>query len=418
MSGVTRLFNLCRLCAVPILVGLAGIVVLGTGAYASRGMQLDSPAATQAALRAALFEQRRAEQRSKRLEAEAARATVAADRARREAAALAARVQQAEAGIAAAEARIALADLERAALREDLGREQGPLVRLTAALQQLTRRPVVLSVLRPGSVRDVVYTRAMLASAVPAVEQRTAGLRTSLARSRALRLAALRAAEDLRGEQASLAARRRELAAVENRQRLASRDAGGGAAREAERALALAEEARDLDALVGELGRAGDLRRRLAALPGPVLRPPQPELARTATVPLADVGPRLDRAATPPAPYILPVAGRTVAGFASPSPAGPATGLTLAPRPGAQVVAPAAGRVAFAGPYRGYGRIVIIEHRGGWTSLVTGLARADVRVGESLVGGAPLGVAGQRRPAVSLELRREGEPVNPLQFVG
>ena len=194
MSGVTRLFNLCRLCAVPILVGLAGSAVLGTGAYATRGMQLDSPAATQAALRAALFEQRRAEQRSKRLDAEAARATVAADRAQREAAALAARVQQAEAGIAAAEARIALADLERAALREDLGREQGPLVRLTAALQQLTRRPVVLSVLRPGSVRDVVYTRAMLASAVPAVEQRTAGLRTSLARSRALRLAALRAA--------------------------------------------------------------------------------------------------------------------------------------------------------------------------------------------------------------------------------
>ena len=74
--------------------------------------------------------------------------------------------------------------------------------------------------------------------------------------------------------------------------------------------------------------------------------------------------------------------------------------------------------MAFAGPYRGYGRIVIIEHPGGWTSLVTGLARADVMVGEELVLGAPLGIAAQVDPQVTLELRRGGEPVNPLRFVG
>ena len=414
MSSVTRPLFLFCLCAMPIAAGTA---LLGVNAQAALGVQSDGPA-TQAALRAALAGQRRAEQRSERLEAEAARATVSADRAAREAAALAARVQQAEAGIAAAEARIALADRERAALREHLGREQGPLVRLTGALQQLSRRPVVLSVLRPGSVRDLVYTRAMLASAVPAVQQRTAGLRTRLARSRALRLEAVRAAEDLRTDQASLAVRRRELAAIENRQRLASREAGGGAAREAERALALAEEARDLDGLIDELGRAGDMRRRLAALPGPVLRPPQPELASSQPAPLAEARTSAARAGAPPTPFVLPVAGRTVSGFGAPSAAGRATGLTLAPRAGALVVAPAAGRVAFAGPYRGYGRIVIIEHRGGWTSLVTGLARIDVAVGESLVGGAPLGVAGQRQPVVSLELRRGDEPVNPLLFVG
>ncbi len=61
---------------------------------------------------------------------------------------------------------------------------------------------------------------------------------------------------------------------------------------------------------------------------------------------------------------------------------------------------------------------MIIEHDGGWTSLVTGLARIDVEVGATLVGGAPLGVAGPGRPTIALELRRGGEPVNPLQFVG
>jgi septal ring factor EnvC (AmiA/AmiB activator) len=404
--------------ALPVLAALgAGAAVLAASAYAAPAAPTETPAATQAALRAALFEQRRAERRSERLEAEAARATVAADRAAREAAALAARVQQAEAGIAAAEARIALAERERAALREELGREQGPLVRLTAALQLFSRRPVGVSLLRPGSVRDVVYTRAMLASAAPAVELRTAGLRERLARSRELGLAASRAAAELGREQATLGDRRRELAALESRERLASREAEGGAAREAEHALAMAEKARDLDELMGEIDRTGELRRRLAALPGPVLRPSQPGLARSVTpAPAVEATP--ERAARPPAPYILPVAGRTVAGFGAPSAAGASSGLTLAPRGGAQVVAPAAGRVVFAGPYRGYGRIVILEHRGGWTSLVTGLARIDVRIGEDLVGGAPLGVAGAGAPAVTLELRRGGEPVNPLQFVG
>src|SRR5690606_26097541 len=123
-------------------------------------------------------------------------------------------------------------------------------------------------------------------------------------------------------------------------------------------------------------------------------------------------------AATPPSPYLLPVTGRTTAGFGARAGGGTSSGVTLTPRSGAQVVAPGAGRVAFAGPYRGYGRIVIIEHRGGWISVVTGLARSDVVVGEQLVAGAPLGVAAQGKPEVTLELRRAGEAVNPLRFVG
>jgi septal ring factor EnvC (AmiA/AmiB activator) len=369
----------------------------------------DDPARTRAELRAALAASRAAEARSARLEREAASARNAAERTARESAALAARIQQAEAAIAVAETRLALATRERAILREQLGREQQPIVHLTAALQQFSRRPLALAVLRPGTVKETVYLRAMLDSAVPQVQARTAGVRTRLARSRRLR-------EQVLAEQARLAERRGQLAALESRQRLAARAAGGSADREAERALALAEEARDLDTLVAELDRAGSLRARLAALPGPVLRPARPEEARSTG---GEGVPSPEPSATAaPAPYLLPVTGRTVLGFGVPQGSGTSTGLTLAPRAGAQVVAPAAGRVAFAGPYRGYGRIVIIEHAGGWTSLVTGLARSDVAVGERLVAGAPLGIAAQARPAITLELRRGGEPVNPLRFVG
>src|SRR5688572_19153437 len=108
-------------------------MLLAAGGDAPREDGFDRPTETRAALRRALAEQRAAETRSERLEREAASASDAADRAAREAAALAARVQQAEAGIAAAEARLTLVSRERALLLEQLGAEQQPLVRLTAA---------------------------------------------------------------------------------------------------------------------------------------------------------------------------------------------------------------------------------------------------------------------------------------------
>lgn len=405
----------------PLSIALIAIALLGVGLAAGAGAQrapaYDDPGETRAAMQRALAERQAAEERSLRLEGEAAAATDAADRSRREAAALAARIQQAEAGIAAAEARAALIDRARARLREELSREQRPVVELTAALQQFARRPVGLALLRPGSVEEVVYLRAALSNAVPEVDRRTGALRERLARSRELLREAGVAADVLRAEEQSLAQRRQALAMLETRQRLAARDAGDFALREAERALALAEQARDLDALVGVLDRAGARRELLAALPGPVMRPDRPE---TALVPASEGEAALAvpaAGAPPPAPYQLPAMGRVTAGFGAPLATGRSNGVTLAPRARAQVVAPAAGRVAFAGPYRGYGVIVIIEHAGGWTSLVTGMASADVRVGETLLGGAPLGRAGPGRPAVTLELRREGEPVNPLIFI-
>jgi septal ring factor EnvC (AmiA/AmiB activator) len=401
------------LAAVPLALAA---VVAGSGAGAQRAAP-DDVGEARAALRDAQVASRAAAARGERLERQAAATRDAAERAAREAAALAARIQQAEAGIAAAEARLALARNEHAALREELGREQQPIVQLTGALQQVSRRPLALAVLRSGSVADLVHLRAVLDSTIPRIEASTADLRGRLAHSRLLREEADAAARDLHAEQARLAGRRQELAALEGRLRLASKEAQTDARHEAERALALGERARDLDALVAELGRAGELRRSLAALPGPIPRPVGPEQGGPAPSPAAEApAPAI---AGPPMPYLLPVTGRTIVGFGASAAQGaePSRGLTLAPRPSAQVVAPAAGRVAFAGPYRGYGRIVIIEHAGGWTSLVTGLARTDVEVGEPLVAGAPLGVAAASTPEVILELRRDGEPVNPLRFV-
>ncbi len=408
------MFNRFPLARGSLALLLAMPLVIGGVAYAQRTAEFDDPAATRAAMQRALTEAKEAEARGLRLEAEARQLSEALEKTATEAAALAARIQQSEAGIAAAEARIDLINGERAALNRRLADRREPLVRLTGALQKMARRPLALSALKPGSLRETVYLRAMLESTVPQVRERTAALRGEIRRGRSLEEEARQALGALQDNEAELEERRTRLANLETQQRLQSRQASSAAARESERALALAEEARDLDTLVGQLDQVGSLRKELAALPGPVMRPAQPG-AGVASGNIPSPTPSATRSNLK---FQLPVTGRTLTGFGDTGSNGLRnTGITLSPRDGAQVVAPAEGRVAFAGPYRGYDRIVIIEHEGGWTSLVTGLARTDVEVGDDLVGGSPLGVAGSEGPVVTLELRRGGTPVNPLEFM-
>ncbi|MBO6767176.1 MAG: peptidoglycan DD-metalloendopeptidase family protein [Erythrobacter sp.] len=396
-----------------LLAALVAVGFLGRPATAQAPTRFESAEQARAALDAARLQQRNARARGERLERQAARGREASEKARAESAAMAARVQQAEAGIDAAEARLALANRQRLALDRELAQRRTPLVRLTGALQSMSRRPLALSALQPGSLRDLVYTRAVLDSTIPLVRERTAALRTDLDRAKRLESEARQALADRRDSEAALRERRKQLAALAEQERLKARQAAGGADREAQRALVLAEQAIDLDQLVGRLEAAGSLRERLAALPGPLPRPADPTSASVS----APASP-LASATEPPARYQLPVAGEITAGFGEAGTSGQRqAGLALAARPRAQVVAPGAGRVVFAGPYRGYGRIVIVEHASGWTSLVTGLDTLDVAVGQDVTAGSPLGLAPARRGEVTLELRHGGEPVNPLDHL-
>lgn len=406
------------------VASLGAIAFAVPQSVAQRDAATGDASEARAELRRATRESERAEARAARFRRDANAASEAADKTAREAAALAAQIQASEADISAARARYSIAKSERASLSARLAERRQPIVRLTSALQTTSRRPLALSALQPGSLKDLVYVRAVLDGTVPEIRKRTASLRGELDKGRALEEDARRALTTLRQGEEQLVERRNALATLEEEQRLASREARSTAAREGERALALAEEARDLDGLVDQLGANAELRKELAALSGPVLRPsglakpsvnvsagPAPEASPSPTVSSGG-------SSSPPSDLQLPVQGRIVTGFGEKSDSGlRSKGLSLAPSAGAQVVAPASGRVAFSGPYRGFGRIVIIEHDGGWTSLVTGLENANVEVGNAVIGGAPLGKAAQEDPTVTLELRRGGTPVNPLQML-
>jgi septal ring factor EnvC (AmiA/AmiB activator) len=70
----------------------------------------------------------------------------------------------------------------------------------------------------------------------------------------------------------------------------------------------------------------------------------------------------------------------------------------------------------FAGPFRGYGQIVIIEHEGDMHSLIGGFGRMDVSVGQKVAQGEPLGLVDgppASRRDVYFELRNQGDPIDP-----
>ena len=389
------------------------VAAFAVAASAQQSAVIDNEGEARTALIEAQQQGAAARQRAETLERQAAEAGAAADRTAQQAAAAAARIQETQAAIVERQANIRLIDQQREALRARLAERQLPVMRLTGALERFSRRPMALSLLRPGSLSDTVHMRALLDTMLPEVKRRTASLRSEIDRSKALKAQAEGALAALQQEQTELGRRRQSLAALETQQRLALRSASGSADREAERALALAEQARDLDALTEDLGRAGALRQQLMQLPGPVIRPANPALSQVIT----SDAPTPSASATNAPAFILPVQGRLVTGFGASTPGQPVSrGIALATGSAAQAIAPAAGRVAFAGPYRGYGSIIIIDHGEGWISLVTGLSQIDVHVGETLVAGSPLGLAGTGRPVVSLELRHNGEAVNPLDF--
>jgi len=124
-------------------------------------------------------------------------------------------------------------------------------------------------------------------------------------------------------------------------------------------------------------------------------------------------------AAALPANMLMPVHGKVYTSFGQRDDLGaPSKGITFSTRQGASVVTPLAGTVKFAGPFQKYKQILIVEHKGGYYSLIAGLARIDTVVGASLAAGEPVGVAETSgSPRVYYELRQNGKPVNPQKLL-
>ena len=95
-----------------------------------------------------------------------------------------------------------------------------------------------------------------------------------------------------------------------------------------------------------------------------------------------------------------------------------AKGITLQTRKGAQVVSPNDGVVLFAGSFKGYGNLLIIEHAEGYHTLLSGMEKMEAFEGQSLLAGEPVGTMEKKgTPDLYVEMRKNGQPINPLRWL-
>lgn len=217
------------------------------------------------------------------------------------------------------------------------------------------------------------------------------------------------AAPRLRAAQAVQAAQAAALdqSLAEARERRAAREAADAAAQAQIRAAEqAAQQAKKAATVGGAVERLAAVQRREA----PPARAPKHEAALA-----RQVG---------PGTLAIPVAGRVVRGWGDPTEAGPAGGLTYRAAPQARVVSPCSGRVAFAGPFRSFGLLLIVDCGGGYAVVVAGFDHLDAQVGEAVQVGEPVGLmpawnpeAPGSRPGLYVELRKDGERVDPSPFL-
>jgi septal ring factor EnvC (AmiA/AmiB activator) len=353
------------------------------------------------------LEQRRLEQAAAEREAETLAAeigklrieSVAAAKALHEHEAAVSRLEEQLAGLATAEKE------KLAALHHDRAQHEALLM----ALERVARHPPESLALSSQTPVDVVRGGLLITAALPALQRQARALETELAELAELREEASEARRQMAARLQSLAVEQSRMSELIHRKsalqsRIAQRvDIGQ------QRLAQLSAQAADLRELIERL--EAERKAHEAELLARAMRsPPRPEPPRSSGKPLAEAKGSL----------ILPVAGKLVRRWGEPNEVGTAAlGLTFAARPGAQVVAPWDGRVEFAGPFRGYGQILIIEHGDGYHSLLAGLERIDVAVGQALVAGEPVGVvkSGEGKPSLYLELRRHGQPIDPLPWL-
>ncbi len=342
-------------------------------------------------------------------------------------------VQKLESDIDEAEGRLKGLYAKESDLRASLASRRDALAEVLAALQRLGRKPPPAILVRPEDALSSLRSAILLGAVVPHLRDEAAHVASDLDQLVAVRSAREKELDGLRTNAAALAEGRARITLLME-QRQSQRQASSDAlADEDRRASMLAGQATSLHDLIARVEQqsavaaaAAEEARQAAA---------EAEAARATQPPPHSLG-SADRLA-PKVAFAdakgllpLPVNGTRLTGFGDDDGLGGKTqGVSFSTRDGAVVSSPSDGWVVYAGPFRSYGQLLIINAGGGYHVLLAGMERIDVQLGQFVLAGEPVAimpsrrlastdadVAGTARPALYVEFRKDGASIDPAPW--
>jgi len=402
------------------LLFAGGIVRADPDGVASKA---DDKAAQEIRLRGVEDTLRASDEQRRRIEADIE--TYRADRARLNAALIdtTAKVQEAERQVAAANERLATLNASADALNRSLENRRGVIADVLAVLQRMGRDPPPAILVRPQDMAEAIRAATVLGSTVGELKSETEALRQDLEQLAALAALIAKERDELAQRSSNLALDKTRLTALIDARQQSLSAAEQALAAQRERDARLAEQASNLKDLIArmesEIGAAKSADQAIAA----------DVAAKAAAARGADPA-RLKPAiafADAKGLVSLPVAGAILKTFGSADAFGGAEqGVSIASPSGATVSSPVDGSVAFSGPYRSYGQLLIINAGGGYYMILAGMDRINVSVGQFVLAGEPVAVMGDgsartaaaaaigaTQPVLYIQLRKDGTAIDP-----
>ncbi len=340
-------------------------------------------------------------------------------------------LQESETQAAEIETRVAaLADNEKK-LSDSLAERRNEIAKILTVLQRMSRRPPPALLARPQDVLEALRGGQALETTLAPMRAQARALQADL--TELLRLREQLGAEkrQLADAVARLKVQRAELAQTVDARQKQLAGTQGELAAENDRARSLARQATTLKDLIARMEARSPASRRAAdaARAATRNRPGEEEQSPDSAAPFQDA----QRLAPVTAfrdlkgKLHLPAIGAIVRRYGAPNDGGgQEKGLSIATRDNAVVVAPSDGRVSYAGPYRSYGQLLIINAGGGYYVVLAGMNRANVNVGQFVLAGEPVAVMGDgaaqtaatvaigaSKPILYVEFRKDGASIDP-----
>jgi septal ring factor EnvC (AmiA/AmiB activator) len=355
------------------------------------------------------------------------------DRSRQNAALIAAaqRVKLAEADIVVLEDRMGDLIVQELEVRGRLDGADENISNVLAALERISRDPPPALMINPDNALDSARSALLIAAIVPQLRNRADAVTADLNQLGAIKAAALEQQEKLEANLQVLEEEQLRIGSLIAARKQSENLATAALANEEAEAQALADKATSLRQFIDDLAaRAAAVATAAQATEAANNGGNAPALDQQ-TIRMALANP--DRT-QPAVPFVqargflaMPSSGVTVIDYgAGDGFGGISRGLSVVTRADAQVVSPADGWVLFAGDYLNYGKIVILNAGQDYTVLLAGLETVDVRIGQFVMMGEPVGAmgsqtigrtiatsAGVSRPTLYIEMRKNNEPVDP-----